>query len=90
MHKAINSKYKMFKKQLNWANERGVGQFHVFGYTNAIVGGERIYGYCTTWHSYGTAINVAKENTEDGEVFNSSGKLVWNKERGEIYPGVSL
>lgn len=80
-------KYKFFKESIEHANSRGVGQFHLFGDTHCIVGGERIYGYLTTWRSYGSAISLAKSSEDpDIEVYNDSGTLIYNKKLGELYP----
>lgn len=51
-----------FQETIEWANNRGVGQFHVFDSRNY---------YHTTWRSYEIANAVAARH--GGKVFNDSG-----------------
>jgi hypothetical protein len=52
----------MNKETLDWANSRGVGQFHI------MVRGQ----YHSTWHSYGTAMVTARK--VGGIAYNDSGE----------------
>jgi len=53
------------KQQVEYANSRGVGQFHLFE-------GEQ---YRTTWRSYGTAKALADKYGHT--VYNDSGRAVY-------------
>lgn len=52
-----------FMQIIEKANARGIGQFHVFEDGK----------YHSTWHSYGTAVAVAKSEP-NRRLYNDSGK----------------
>lgn len=58
------------KQIVEVANERGVGQFHVFERSDFI----GVLCLHSTWHSYQLAITVAKR--QNGAVFNSLARCV--------------
>jgi len=55
-----------FQQTIEWANARGVGQFHVF---------DRELNYRSTWRSYGVACSIADKLHL--VVANDSGEIVY-------------
>ncbi len=60
------------------ANDRDVGQFHVFGEELTTIDGRQvpIRAYYTSWRNLDVAISVASK-LDNGVVYNSSHKKVW-------------
>lgn len=71
---------KTFAEMIEWANSRGVGQFHVFCDKPVYAGKPLVHvgkhQYSTTWNSFAVAVATAKRQT-NGKVYNSEGRMVF-------------
>lgn len=56
----------MLQSELDYANSRGVGQFHLCDHEGRYTG--------STWHSFGTAKAIAAKHGQ--RVYNDSGERV--------------